>query len=404
MKKKNILITFFFVFILSLFLIPAISIAQAADNQENSEEDMTGSMLDREVDKTLSKFDLSEFESLLDLIEQENNYNLGTGVKELFSSIINGDNKYSFGYFLNLVFSIFLGELKIIIPTTISILIIGILYGIMKNMTDSLTVTNIRKIVYVACYGVILALIMYLVTKSIMSARHAIEIMSKFINVSFPILLTLITSLGGAASVGIYQPLILVLITVIFKIIETVIFPLFYAALVFGLISEMSDNIKLDKLSKTTKSAANWILGIVFSIFITFTTAQGITGASFDSLAARGAKYALSSYVPVIGNYLKEGFDLVLASCIVIKNALGLSSIIILVFITLFPLIKLITIIFAFRIMSAVIEPLSDKKFANMLYSASSALSLLVTIIICISFTLLIMFMLIIYTCNWGIL
>lgn len=404
MKKKNILITFFFVFILSLFLIPAISIAQAADNQENSEEDMTGSMLDREVDKTLSKFDLSEFESLLDLIEQENNYNLGTGVKELFSSIINGDNKYSFGYFLNLVFSIFLGELKIIIPTTISILIIGILYGIMKNMTDSLTVTNIRKIVYVACYGVILALIMYLVTKSIMSARHAIEIMSKFINVSFPILLTLITSLGGAASVGIYQPLILVLITVIFKIIETVIFPLFYAALVFGLISEMSDNIKLDKLSKTTKSAANWILGIVFSIFITFTTAQGITGASFDSLAARGAKYALSSYVPVIGNYLKEGFDLVLASCIVIKNALGLSSIIILVFITLFPLIKLITIIFAFRIMSAVIEPLSDKKFANMLYSASSALSLLVTIIICISFTVLIMFMLIIYTCNWGIL
>jgi stage III sporulation protein AE len=187
-------------------------------------------------------------------------------------------------------------------------------------------------------------------------------------------------------------------------VIEVVIFPLFYATLVFGLISEMTDNVKLVKFTKTSKSAANWILGIMFSIFITFTTAQGITGASFDSLATRGAKYALSSYVPVIGNYLKEGFDLVLASCIVIKNALGLSAIIVLVYLAIIPIIKILTLIFTFKILSAIMEPISDKKFANMLYSTSNALTVLVTIVICITFTLLIMFMLIIYTCNWGLL
>jgi stage III sporulation protein AE len=187
-------------------------------------------------------------------------------------------------------------------------------------------------------------------------------------------------------------------------VIEVVIFPLFYATLVFGFISEITDNIKLEKFAKTTKSIANWILGIIFSVFITFTTAQGITGASFDSLATKGAKYALSSYVPVIGNYLKEGFDLVLASCIVIKNAIGLSAIIVLFFIVLIPIIKILTLVFTFKIISAVIEPVSDKKFANMLFSTSEALVLLATIMICLAFTILIILMLIIYTCNWGIL
>lgn len=397
MKKKVVWIILFAI-LLSILSIPSLYPAYA--NEEKKEEES----LQETLDETFSSFDLSGLENFLDLMEQEYSKSLGTTIKELFYNIVNGENTYDFSYFLNIVLSIFLGEFRNILPTAISIIIIGVLYGILKNFTDNITSTGIRKIVYIACYGVMLALIMLLVSNCIIKTKNTITMLGSFIDIVFPILLTLITSLGGTATVAIYQPLILVLITVIFKIIEVIIFPLFYATLVFGLISEMTDNVKLVKFTKTSKSAANWILGIMFSIFITFTTAQGITGASFDSLATRGAKYALSSYVPVIGNYLKEGFDLVLASCIVIKNALGLSAIIVLIFVAIIPIIKILTLIFTFKILSAIMEPISDKKFANMLYSTSNALTLLVTIVICITFTLLIMFMLIIYTCNWGLL
>ncbi|NLL56843.1 MAG: hypothetical protein GX242_06495 [Clostridiales bacterium] len=396
--KKKIVWTILLIILLSILSIPNLYPAYAS--QEESQE----SSLEETLDQTFNSFDISELEEFLNELESEYSKSLGTTFKELIYSIVNGTNTYDFGYFINMVLAVFLGELRHILPTAISIIIIGILYGILKNFTDNLSSTGIRKVVYIACYGVMLALIMVLVSNSIIKTKKTLTILGRFIDIVFPILLTLITSLGGATTAAIYQPLILVLITVIFKVIETVIFPLFYAAFIFGLISEMTDNVKLVKFTKTAKSAANWIIGIMFSIFITFTTAQGITGASFDSLATRGAKYALSSYVPVIGNYLKEGFDLVLASCIVIKNALGLSAIIVLVFLAIIPIIKILTLIFTFKILSAIIEPISDKKFSNMLYATSNALTILVTIVICISFTLLIMLMLIIYTCNWGLL
>jgi stage III sporulation protein AE len=397
--KKKIVWIILFALLISVFSIPKLYTAYADEEKKEEEKSMSDAL-----DETFNSFDLSALENFLDQMEQEYSKSLGTTIKELFYGIVNGENTYDFNYFLNIILSIFLGEFRNILPTAISIIIIGVLYGILKNFTDNITSTGIRKIVYIACYGVMLALIMLLVSNCIIKTKNTINMLGSFIDIVFPILLTLITSLGGTATVAIYQPLILILITVIFKIIEVVIFPLFYASLVFGLISEMTDNVKLGKFTKTSKSAANWILGIMFSIFITFTTAQGITGASFDSLATRGAKYALSSYVPVIGNYLKEGFDLVLASCIVIKNALGLSAIIVLIFLAIIPIIKILTLIFTFKILSAIMEPISDKKFANMLYSTSNALTLLVTIVICITFTLLIMFMLIIYTCNWGVL
>lgn len=396
--KKNILWIILLFALIPLFSIVAPCKAYAAD--EKKEEDT----ISEAVDETLGTFDLSALENFLDELGREYDKPLGATIKELVHAIINGGNSYGFDYFINLVFTVFLGELRVMLPTLISIIILGVLYGILKNFAENLTSSGVRKIVYIACYGVMLALIMYLVSRSIISTQRTINLLSGFIDLVFPVLLTLITSLGGTATVAIYQPLILVLITVVFKVIEIVVFPLFYSTLAFGLIGEITDNVKLTKFTKTTRSAANWILGITFSVFITFTTAQGITGASFDSLATRGAKYALSSYVPVIGNYLKEGFDLVLASCIVIKNALGLSAIIVLVFMTLIPLIKILTLVFAFKAVSAVMEPLSDKKFADMLYSTSNALTLLATIVICITFTLLIMIMLIIYTCNWGLL
>lgn len=399
MKKKIVWI------ILSCILLAVLSMPMNLTSYAQVEKiNKAEKSMDDTVDETLGSFDLTQLESFLDSLESEYSKPFGTTIKELFYGIINGDNSYGFNYFINLVFNVFLGELRNILPTVISIIIIGVLFGILKNFTDNLNTTGIKKVVYIACYGVMLALIMILVSGCIIKTKNTISTIAKFIDLIFPILLTLITSLGGAATVAIYQPLILVLITLIFKLIEMIIFPLFYATLVFGLIGEITDNVKLGKFTKSTRSIANWIIGIMFSIFITFTTAQGITGASFDSLATRGAKYALSSYVPIIGNYLKDGFDLVLASCIVIKNALGLSAIIVLIFVAIIPIIKILTLIFTFKILSAIMEPISDKKFANMLYSTSNALTLLVTIVICITFTLLIMFMLIIYTCNWGLL
>lgn len=359
--------------------------------------------LDNLVQTALSAIDFSALEELISTVQNEYQYNFAQSFYNLIQNVITGDSSFGLSEFFDLFADAFFIEFKNILPMMLSIIMLSVLYGILQNMSDRLNNGSIKKVIFMAIWGVIVVIIVFLVSKSIISLQKSLNFYATFIDVVFPILITIMTLLGGSFTVGIYQPLVLVFSQLIFKIIQLVILPLFYASFVFMLVSGFSGNNFTQKLSKTAKSAANWIIGIVFSLFITITTAQGITGASFDSLAVRGAKYALSSYVPVLGDYLSQGFDLVMASFVVVKNAVGLSAVILVVFMTIFPLIKILIISFGFKLLGAVIEPIGGKKLSDMMTDTASCLMLLVVILIAVAFSVFIILMLIIYSCNRGL-
>ncbi len=389
---------FFIILVLSLFLIfvafipKSSAVAYANDNE--TEQD-----LEDTVTSTLDDLDLSSYQSFIDELEKEDNIS----IKQLINDILHNKNQIDFNYFYKFALGALFKEFKNILPKLAIIISVVLLFGVLQKLVSNFNKQSTKKIVFISCYGVVLSVLLYMVSDVIMSTIKTINILSKFVDLTFPILLTLVTALGGNVSVSVYQPLVLVFSGGIFKIITLVVLPLFYICFVFGIIGNLSDDLKLSKFAKTAKKTAEWVLGIVFSLFITFLTAQGITGASFDSIAAKGAKFALSSYVPVVGNYLKEGFDIILAGCLIIKNAFGLCAIIILIFIILLPIIKLLLIVFGLRLTSSILEPVSDSKFSEVLYCTSDSLMILVTILVCVFFALFIFIMLIIYSCNMGV-
>ena len=141
----------------------------------------------------------------------------------------------------------------------------------------------------------------------------------------------------------------------------------------------------------------------MFSIFMSFVTVQGITGATLDSVAVGTAKFALSSYIPILGGYLSDGFDLVLASCVLIKNSIGLSVLIILICLILVPLLEIIIFMLGLKAVAAIIEPVTDNRMSELVAKMSDNLMPLILAILGISFMFFIMIMLIIYTCNFGV-
>jgi hypothetical protein len=53
-------------------------------------------------------------------------------------------------------------------------------------------------------------------------------------------------------------------------------------------------------------------------------TVQGITSASIDGISIRATKYAISNSIPIVGGFLRDGFDIVIAGSVLIKNAVGI--------------------------------------------------------------------------------
>ncbi len=360
--------------------------------------------LDGVVDSTLDGVDFSGYDDLIRLLDEYNDYSFGKSAKQLVEDIIDGKADLSFSYFFDLIVNMLGGEVKNLLPQIALIIIISILFGVLNNLNSGFLNANTQKIVYLACYGLIVTLVGYMFIRTITYAREIFSFLDKFVSVSFPVMITLITAMGASATVAVYQPYIMTFSVVLVKLVNVVIMPLFYATFIFGVIGNLSDSIKLNKISAVTKSIAEWVIGIVFGTFMTLLTAQGITGASIDGLALRGTKFALSSYVPIIGSYIKDGFDIVVAGCMVIKNAIGLCALFILLAGILIPIVRILITSFSLKIASAITEPITDVKISTMLYTAGASLKVVVVAIIAMGLAMLIGIMLIIYTCNPGVL
>ncbi|HHU42908.1 MAG: stage III sporulation protein AE [Bacillota bacterium] len=396
MKKR---LAYILLLILSIISFLTTNLQPTAyANKEKEEQN-----IEDEVDKRLNDLNLNEFEKFFNELQNESLKTFGRSVKQMISDVIYNKQPFNMATIYDSLLKAFFNQLVKTAPMVMTILIIAILLGVFKGLSSGFSKAQTQKMIYIACYGAILSILSIALGSIVVDVKNTINDMDTLMGIVFPILITLTAALGGAGSVAVYQPMMAVLTTVILKIINIFIMPLFMASVIFGMVGNLSSNVKLEKLTAATKSIAEWSLGIIFSLFVAVLTAQGVTGAAFDSVSVKSAKFALSSYVPILGGYLSEGFDLVMASCVLIKNALGLCSIIILMFIVFVPVIKILVLMFSLRLAAAIIEPISDEKIASLLYTTSKNLVTLIVILLGFAFMFFVMVMLIILTCNFGV-
>ena len=249
---------------------------------------------------------------------------------------------------------------------------------------------SVSNLINIVCFVAIASVVLNLLLDVIDSVSSVITNIESQTEVIFPVLLTLINALGGVVTATSFQPLLAVLSVGITKLFTLILLPIFISSIIFGIVGNISKNIKLEKFSKFFTSLFGWIIGIVFTIFIAFLTIQGLTVSSIDSISLKTAKYAIKSYIPILGSYLSDGVGLILASSILIKNAIGATGLILIFATILFPIIKIIILILLFKLVSAILESISDEKVSNFLFNISKSLNMLSVCLLAVGFMFLI--------------
>lgn len=136
--------------------------------------------------------------------------------------------------------------------------------------------------------------------------RNSIEDLTSFSNSLIPLLITLMITTGNIASAGMLEPIILLMITFIGNIINNIIIPIALISVALGIISNISDRIQIDKLSKFMNSAVVWVLGIVLTIFVGVSSLEGSLTNGVDALTVKTTKAAVSNFIPIVGKILRR--------------------------------------------------------------------------------------------------
>ncbi len=396
-KKRDLFLCLlaFLVIILSNF---AMSLSISTDTTTDLDE--IEEALTETVDEQLSGLDLSGFQDILNGLSENEISIFGTSsfydkVAQLLTSDLSTDQSL-----FSQILTILLDELLNFIPLLATICAIAILSSFISNLRVKVNDHSIADIVHFVCFGVIIVVLSGAVLSLVSMTRDLLTSIQAQMQIIFPILLTLLTSLGGLVSVSVFQPLVAVLVSGVMQIFNYVIFPLFICAFIFTIVGNLSNSIKLDKFISFFKSAFKWVTGSVMTLFFTFITIQGITAGSFDGISVQTAKYAIKSYVPIVGGYLSDGFNLIMSSSILIKNALGVAGLLLLFATILIPVIKIVIFSLGLKLTAAVIEPLSDSRTSNFVYTISKNMGYLVATILSIAFMYLISVGLIIISGN----
>lgn len=291
---------------------------------------------------------------------------------------------------LNGILKYLFKELYINMNILIKLVIIVVFCAILKNLQTSFLSESVGELAFFACYIAMVSILLISFNTALTFGKEIIDKMVSFMQATVPVLITLMVTSGNISSGGILQPVMIMIVETSATVIKNIFIPLIFFSTILAIIDNVSDKVQISKLSGFIKQITAWSLGIILTIFIAFVSIQGAMGAVVDGVTGKTAKFAINTFIPVVGKYLSDAAEAVVGCTLLIKNAAGLAVMIGIIIICIVPILKILTLIILYRLTCVLIEPISEKRIINCINEMANSLTYVLGIVAAVAFMFLI--------------
>ncbi len=185
------------------------------------------------------------------------------------------------------------------------------------------------------------------------------------------------TASGKPVSGAVYNACLLGTAEVIARLAATVLAPLLGIYLALCLIGAASREVDMQPVSKLVQNGAVTLLTLLLTVFVGLLSVQGTVAAAADTVTTKTLKFAVSSFVPVVGGALGEAMNTVQGGLGLIRSAVGGFGILAAAAAFLPELLSILMMQLALSAAGAAADVLGVKEAGGLMKSASSVLSLL---------------------------
>ncbi len=356
--KKAWILILIFISLCSFFLSGTIPKKQVCAEEKTSAEDT----LHDQAEKLLGQLDLEELQNYIQSLDGW----AGENVTDRLLAYLKGEN-FDYAAFGMQIREILFRNVREILPSFACIAAIALLSGVMSGLKSGTAGAASSNMIFLISYAAALIPLLAVLTECFSVSLNAVHAMQKQMQITFPLLLTLMAASGGTVTVSVCRPAVAFFSTSIVSTVSSVVFPLTVTIIAFSIAGNLTKELKISKFSAFFKSINKWIIGICISAFGIFFTLQGITAAAYDGVVRRAAKYAIGNGIPIVGGFLSGGFDLAVAGSILIKNSLGSMSIFLMISVLFEPLVLLVSVNVLLRFTAAITQPFGDSRISDFL-------------------------------------
>lgn len=306
-------------------------------------------------------------------------------VSYIQSYIENGEGNLSVSTVISAVVSLFFKEVKTVLSLAFSIVVIGIICSLFKNLQSSFSSEGISQIAFFACYAILIILLSKTFIISLSLAKDVIVQIDTFMDKVLPLLAALLIASGGLTQAATMDPIILGATILIPKIYLNIIIPLILITFVLQFANNISTEPKLSNLCGLIKKSTVWIQGFIITVFIGVLTIRGISSSTIDAVTLKTTKFTIDNFIPIVGKSLSDAISSVAGYSLIIKNAIGSIGLIVIILIIIYPIIKIVLSSLIFKLSAALLEPITDKRITSSIAAAGESLILIMSCVLCVS-------------------
>lgn len=330
------------------------------------------------LDEQMELVEMEEMQSIADRISLDSSDSLPKiNIKDIIKSSFGKGSFFNTKEFLKGISRYAASELMVSMALLGKIIILSVFCAVFQNLHSGFQNESVGKIAYSICYMMIIILAMQSFSIVSKTCIDTINLIVTSMQSLLPVLITLLLSIGGITSSSLLQPIVFTSLTVIVTFIKNVVIPMVIFSSILSIISNISDKIRVSKLADLIRTIAIASLGIILTVFTGVITIQGIATSSLDGVMAKTAKFTVDNFIPIIGDFLSEALDTVIGCTMLLKNGVSIVGLIMLIFITILPIIKIFIIFLSYKLGAALIQPIIDNGLVQSLNDISNTIFVL---------------------------
>ncbi len=291
-------------------------------------------------------------------------------------SVIN--EKSIFDYILSYIFF----GIDKVASSFVSILILIVVSCALGSICNSLSnsaLTNSFKLCSALCFSIT---IFHSCLGLAELTSTYIKTLCRVMNAFLPLMSTMGIMSGSLSATATSCGTAVLTITLVEGFLVVGLLPLVKACLTLSMVKPIG-GCNLNGISKTIKTAFTSVTVFVMSILFFILSAKNVLAQGNDSLSIKTARFAISSFVPIVGASINDALRTVSSSLGIIKNTCGIIAIIAIALLMLPIIIHLLLYKLSFGFLGSICKALNCTVEGEILEEADSLCGFMLVLVAC---------------------
>lgn len=364
--RKSVLVILFI-----CFFLPKTVCAKEFQNEDEQ------SVLQKKAEEALwEEFDFAEIENLLDDIFPKKK----SGFQSMIKGMLHGEIEISPDMIGDLISDQLFFGWKNSKAGMVHILLIVIVAAVFTNFSNVFQNKQISEISFYVLYLLLITISLNSFRILTATASENLEHLLAFMKVLGPIYFLAVAFAAGSRTSIMFYNLVLLLIYLVELLILNVLIPFVQVYIVVKVLNNLSEEDYLSKFAELCETVISWTLKTLIAGVTGVNLIQGLLSPAIDSLK-RSVIGRSAEAIPVVGDAIGGVTEVMLGTAVLLKNGIGVSGAALCVGICLIPILQMALVTLLYKIVAAIIQPISDKRIVGCISSIADGTQMLLRII-----------------------